>query len=438
MKKNERQLIHLIRRLEKRTSLLFCCLLLLLYYACSDSDTSSYNPNVPVQVNEIVPDSGTVAIPLVINGSNFGTDKSKIKVYFDDKEAVIITAQNEHLYVLNPKQSDGHHTVKVVVDKNEGALAKPFRYIVTSSVTTVAGSGEYEDIDGPALEAAFAGPDYLSVDDQGNILVTDYRHYKVKLVSQTDNKVTSLIDDEQIYGGCFSNDYTHFYVAIEDNVKLAHDYYRPGNWAHGLIINNNNDFSDYPCALAIDESDDIFAICYYGTFIKIDHSTHDIQILGNVPSFVNAAGDGYGVDYYMTYNPHDKHLYISTRFDHIIFRVDSRKANFAEEDFEIYAGRIGGTGFTNGPRTSATFYAPRGMDFDSEGNLYVADYNNNAIRKITPEGIVSTYAGGNPGHKDGVIEEAMFNGPADVSVSPEDFVYVADYKNYRIRCIAVQ
>lgn len=428
------------QKIKKTFSCIFYILLAgIAFYSCKEDETnSSFDPNKPIKVNAIIPDSGTVAIPLVIHGENFGNDKSKIKVYFDDKEAVIISAQNEHLYVLNPKQTDGMHTVKVAVEQQEGALQKQFRYIVTSSVTTVAGSGEYEDIDGPALEAAFAGPEYLDIDDQGNILVSDYRRQRLKLVSLNDNKVTTLINGSQIYQGKFSNDFSHFYIAHQDDKQAVYDLFRSGNWAQGLIINSGV-YEDYPAAMAIDDQDNLFILGYYGNFVKIDPRTNQFTNLGKVPSFIDAKADGYGVDYYMAYNPHDKHLYISTRFEHVIFRIDSRKEEFKEEDFEIYAGVRNNAGKQNGPRLEATFNTPKGMDFDSEGNLFIADSNNDAIRKITPQGIVSTYAGGEKGgHKDGTIEEAMFYRPSDVAISLEDFIYVADLANYRIRCIAVQ
>ena len=69
----------------------------------------------------------------------------------------------------------------------------------------------------------------------------------------------------------------------------------------------------------------------------------------------------------------------------------------------------------------------------------MADQSNHAIRKIDPEGNVTTFAGsGKAGYKDGEIETSQFNNPTDVTVSPDGIVYVADYYNYRIRCIAVQ
>jgi len=72
---------------------------------------------------------------------------------------------------------------------------------------------------------------------------------------------------------------------------------------------------------------------------------------------------------------------------------------------------------------------------DSKGNVYVADTFNNRIRKIIPEGEVSTLAGGKTGFKDGTGTEAQFNYPTGVAVDASDNIYVADAFNNRVRKI---
>jgi sugar lactone lactonase YvrE len=98
----------------------------------------------------------------------------------------------------------------------------------------------------------------------------------------------------------------------------------------------------------------------------------------------------------------------------------------------------GGTeGYAEGVSTAAAFNTPSGMAIDAAGNLYVADTGNNAIRKVTPQGAVSTLAGdGLAGDKDGKGANAQFNGPVGVAVDAAGVVYVADTYNDRIRRIA--
>lgn len=96
----------------------------------------------------------------------------------------------------------------------------------------------------------------------------------------------------------------------------------------------------------------------------------------------------------------------------------------------------GRTGFADGPAAAAAFDTPSALAIDRLGNLYVADTGNNAIRKVAPDGSVSTLAGGGePGYLDGNGRAARFNGPVGVAVDREGNVYVADTYNDRIRRI---
>jgi gliding motility-associated-like protein len=100
-----------------------------------------------------------------------------------------------------------------------------------------------------------------------------------------------------------------------------------------------------------------------------------------------------------------------------------------------FAGN-GTAGATNGTGTSASFNLPAGVAFDAQGNLYVAERNNNIIRKITPAGVVSTFAGsGAVGSANGTGIAASFNGPSGVAVDASGNVFVADQYNYLIRKI---
>jgi sugar lactone lactonase YvrE len=94
-------------------------------------------------------------------------------------------------------------------------------------------------------------------------------------------------------------------------------------------------------------------------------------------------------------------------------------------------------GYAEGSGKAAAFNTPSGLAVDAAGNLYVADTGNNAIRKISPQGVVSTLAGdGLAGSKDGKGAAAQFNGPIGVAVDAEGVVYVSDTYNDRIRRIA--
>ncbi len=97
----------------------------------------------------------------------------------------------------------------------------------------------------------------------------------------------------------------------------------------------------------------------------------------------------------------------------------------------------GGSGSSDGVGTSAKFNKPYGVAVDSKGFVYVADLNNHRIRKITPDGVVTTLAGGGSGSSDGTGTSVQFNRPEDVAVDKLGNVYVADTGNDRIRKITI-
>ncbi len=109
-------------------------------------------------------------------------------------------------------------------------------------------------------------------------------------------------------------------------------------------------------------------------------------------------------------------------------------SNVIENIVETYAGD-GTRGNTDGPRMNASFKAMRGIAYDSQGNLYIADAGDSRIRKIDTNGNVTTFAGSTAGYADGTGTAAMFNGPNDIVIDNVDNLYVSDGNNQRIRKI---
>ncbi|MBI4662405.1 MAG: chitobiase/beta-hexosaminidase C-terminal domain-containing protein [Verrucomicrobia bacterium] len=120
--------------------------------------------------------------------------------------------------------------------------------------------------------------------------------------------------------------------------------------------------------------------------------------------------------------------FLTDRYNHRIRKVDTNGM------VSTFAGST--RGFRDGAGTNAQFRAPFGITIDAQNNLYVADWENARVRKITPDGTVSTFAGSVEGYRDGPRSEALFAGPDSVAMTKDGILYVADWLNGKIRKIS--
>jgi len=117
-----------------------------------------------------------------------------------------------------------------------------------------------------------------------------------------------------------------------------------------------------------------------------------------------------------------------------VFKIDTKGilTRFAGNGIQGYAG-------DGGPATSASLFNPKGLAFDSDGNMYISDTGNFRIRMVTPAGIITTFAGnGTQGFSGdgGPAIAASLGSATRVAVDPWDFVFISDTDNHRIRRVA--
>lgn len=168
----------------------------------------------------------------------------------------------------------------------------------------------------------------------------------------------------------------------------------------------------------------------YGSTVKFTTSANLSSIITTVSTF---AGDQAGTIFS---NPQGVvtdaagNVYVADGFNNLIKKITP------SGDVSVYAGD-GNAGLTNGPAAKAEFYAPQSLAIDNQGNIFVADIGNNVIREITAAGVVSTYAGnGIHGYLNGAALSAEFRNPQGLCVDASENMYVADRGNNVIRKVS--
>jgi len=286
-----------------------------------------------------------------------------------------------------------------ISDSRNSTIRKITSDGIVSTLAGLAGSAGSDDGNGGA--ARFNGPGQLAVDGAGNIYVADYSNCTIRKITPAGD-VTTLAG---LAGSPGSADGT-------------------GSGARFR----------FPYGVAVDNAGNVYVGDQNNTIRKITPAGVVTTLAGMPPpadpDFADGTGSAarfsrpYGVAVDSTGN-----VFVCDQDNQLIRKVTPAGV------VTTIAGSPGLSGNADGTGSAARFNAPRGIALDGAGNLYVVDFNNQAVRKITPGEVVTTLAGGTRGSNEGIGTAAQFNFPFDVALDNSGNAYVADTNNNTIRKI---
>src|SRR5690606_10205349 len=260
-------------------------------------------------------------------------------------------------------------------------------------VSTLAGSTA-GDTNGTGEAAQFNRPRGVSTDSQGNIYVADSDNHKIKKI--TPNGVVTT------FAGSTQGDADGTGTDAQFNI---------------------------PRGLAMDNQDNLYIADSNNHKIrKITPNGVVTTLAGSVSGFEDETGENakFNLPYAIVIDGQNN-LYIADHFNHKIRKITPNGV------VTTLAGSAQGD--SDGMGANAQFWGPSGIELDSQNNLYVADHFNHKIRKITPSGVVTTFAGSTTGFEDELGENAKFKTPFGIAIDPQNNLYVSDYGNNKIRKI---
>lgn len=278
----------------------------------------------------------------------------------------------------------------------------------TGVISTIAGTGApgYSGDGGPATAAQFTNPYSAIADAQNNVIIVDGGNHVVRRVDHATGVVTT--------------------IAGTGTAGSSGD----GGPATAATL-------DFPTFCAFDGAGNLFVSDYSARVVRRIDSGGVISTYAGTPYDTGYGGDG-GPATSATFGG-QVGITLDSAGD--LFVADSgnqavRKVDGATGIITTFAGGSGGYDGDGGPATSAKMNIPNDVTVDGSGNLFIADYSNHVVRLVNPAGNIFTVAGnGNAGYSGdgGPAKSAQLGGPASVFADSADGVYIADYDDNVVR-----
>lgn len=464
-----------MKLLKNASRVAILCFFLLCVNGCKEEKDDSplpYNPNLPVTISDFTPHNGGAKTRMIIYGSNFGTDPSIISLKIGGKEAKVINSRGDCLYCITPSMCyEG--TVELKVGESEPVIApEKFQYNKTRTVSTLCGYvdelnngeiategsfDELEKIQCPAwLSFDPKDPDILYCTQENDADGATRRLLKFDLK----NRYMSTCIASPING-------VHRLKSISwslsgDSMIIATT--KGGDNPSNQLLLRSEGFSkaytvtksmSCPSSVIHPETGDLFFGRFdNGTLNYYNFREHGLNQNQFIEELFKIQDNSWS--FHMNIHPSGDYMYILVVNKHYILRSNfDRKTKRFTVPY-IVAGKVGSAGYQDLVGTNARFNCPTQGVFvknpeyigqSDEYDFYFVDRENHCIRVLTPQGVVSTFAGrgtsgisGASGYIDGDLrKEARFKSPRGIAYDEKnDVFYVADTGNFRIRKISYE
>ena len=458
--------------------LTFICLGL---FSCQGDDINNlgqpFYPSKPVEISGFIPNEGAAGQRLVIYGKNFGTDPEIVKVFIGGKEAKVISVNGESLYCLVPQQAfDGDVEVRVGQDEDQviAYSNKNFEYQRKMVVSNLAGykndrgdepwkDGVFKSDDQTEMASGFKNPSIMKFDpiNPKHLWMVFDGNNGLYLINLADSTVTKKRSD---FDRPRSIDFTldgQYMIIAEDrggeNDRATYRLSRDQDWQDREILTRYrqcNGASVHPV------NGELYFNSYEkGQFFRFDLNKYFDEGLGVKDYELLFLVQDPGWEFKIYMHPTGNYAYIVVVNKHYILRVDY---NWDKKKFNqayLVCGQLGSAGYQDGVGASVRLNNPyqgvfvKNQEYvqankPDQYDFYFTEQRNHDIRKLTPEGSVTTFAGRgsssiNPdpwGYVNGDLrEEARFDRPSGLAYSEEEGAfYVGDQANHRIRKIALE
>jgi len=346
-----------------------------------------------------------------------------------------------------------------VADLGNGLIRKLTRAETNWTVATLAGTGGiYGSAEGTGMDARFNGPSGVAVDSTKNIYVADQINHTIRRV--TPAGLATTVAGSAGHAGSVDATGNDARLRSPSGVAVdsAGNVYVADTWDStirkvtpaGVVTtlagqpgviggdDGTNGAAQFalPMGVAVDKTGNLFVadtlFCTIRKVTPVGTNWVVTTLAGLADVYGSQNGTGSAARFYLPTSvalDSTGNVYVADTLNHLIRKVTPAGA------VTTFAGGAGQVGSVDGTGTAARFYVPTGVAVDSADNVYVADTYNNTIRKITPARIVTTLGGmpDNIGTADGTGSDARFSNPAGLAVDGDGTIYVADFYFNTIR-----